>query len=128
MNFKHGLVSLLAIIALLGVFLVGIILNQPNQIVITNNSLHVIENASVTVGGEEYTFEHIESNSTQSVWYFYNGADSEFDIRIHFKNGNTIQIVSGYMSSGILFSTARVNVSPKLELTLIIEYLTTPQM
>lgn len=121
MSLKHGFISLLTIITLFGAFSVGVILNQPNQIKIINSSTRIITNASVTVGGEEYTFEQIKSNSAQSIWYFYNGVDSEFDVHMHFKNGHTTKMVGGYMSSGIFFNTTVVNVSPKLELTLATE-------
>ncbi|WP_286269110.1 hypothetical protein [Thalassotalea hakodatensis] len=121
MSLKHGLISSLAIITLLGAILAGVILNQPNQIKIINNSTQIITNASVAVGGEEYTFEKIESNSAQSLWYFYNGVDSEFDVYIYFENGQTTRMVGGYMTSGIFFNTTIVNVSPKLELTLATE-------
>jgi len=104
---RRGLVAIfVALFAVVGIAAGIIWMNHPISMSVENMTKASLSDVSVIVGERKFDFGDLTHGEKKSVWFFYDGPDSSFQVSAKHADGTLINESLGYITSGVSTETA----------------------
>lgn len=116
---RRGLIAIfVALFTVVGTAAGIIWINHPISMSVENMTNSSLSDVSVVVGEKKFDFGGLTHGEKKSVWFFYNGPDSSFQVSATHADGTLINESLGYITSGVSIETAVLKFHEKYKVSL----------